>query len=70
MLLTKEMLSVWRFPQYMGLVHAIEEGETSKSDLMKNLFIKWKKEELDLVYQTNSLKPFRKWKEGIKNIEN
>lgn len=54
----------------MGLVHAIEEGETSKSDLMKNLFIKWKKEEPDLVYQTNSLKPFRKWKEGIKNIEN
>lgn len=53
----------------MGLVHVIEEGETSKSDLMKNLFIKLKKEELDLVCQTNSLKPFRKWEEGIKNIE-
>lgn len=53
----------------MRLVHVIEERETSKSDFMKNLFIKLKEEELDLVCQTNSLQPFCKWEEGIKNIE-
>lgn len=34
----------------MGFVYVIEEGEIFKFDLMKNLFIKWKKEEFDLVY--------------------